>query len=137
MGGFVRRPLVGVLVAFMSLAVLPFMNGRTASAANPATTSVTTPYLALVAMTAIPTGHGYWLVGLDGGVFSFGDARHLGSLPSLHVAVKDIVGLYATPDGQGYWLVGADGGVFSFGDAQFFGSIPGVPTTTQSVVGIR
>ena len=31
MGGLVRRPLAGVLVAFMSMAVLPFMNGETAS----------------------------------------------------------------------------------------------------------
>ena len=126
MGGFVRRPLVGVLVAFMSMAVLPFMNGETASAANPATANIATPYLASAAMAATPTGHGYWLVGLDGGVFSFGDVRYLGSLPGLHVAVKNIVGIDATPDGQGYWLVGADGGVFAFGDAVYYGSVPGV-----------
>ena len=126
MGGFVRRPLVGVLVAFMSMAVLPFMNVGTVSAANLASASVTTPYLASVAMAATPTGHGYWLVGLDGGVFSFGDAPYLGSLPALHVAVKNIVGVDATPDGRGYWLVGADGGVFAFGDAAFYGSVPGV-----------
>ena len=126
MRGLVRRLLVGVLVAFMSMAVLPFIDGGTASAANLATANVTTPYLASVAMTATPTGHGYWLVGLDGGVFSFGDARYLGSLPGLRVAVKNIVGIDATPDGQGYWLVGADGGVFAFGDAAFYGSVPGV-----------
>ena len=144
MGGLVRRPLAGVLVAFMSMAVLPFMNGETASAANPATANVATPYLASVAMAATPTGHGYWLVGLDGGVFSFGDTRYLGSLPGLHVAVKNIVGIDATPDGQGYWLVGApdghgywlvgaDGGVFSFGDAQFYGSLPGIGVQPTSV----
>ncbi len=126
MGGFFRRPLVGVLVAFMSMAVLPFMNGGTASAANPATAILTTPYLASVAMAATPSGHGYWLVGVDGGVFSFGDAPYLGSLPALHLAVKNIVGIDATPDGRGYWLAGADGGVFAFGDAAFYGSVPGV-----------
>ena len=126
MCGFVRRPLIGVLVAFMSMVLLPFMNGGTASAANLATATVTTPYLASVAMAATPSGHGYWLVGLDGGVFSFGDAPYLGSLPGSHVAVKNIVGIDATPDGRGYWLVGADGGVFAFGDAGFYGSVPGV-----------
>ena len=126
MGGLVRRPLVGVLVAFMSIAVLPFMNGGIASAVNPATATVTTPYLASVAMAATPTGHGYWLVGLDGGVFSFGDAPYLGSLPGLHIAVKNIVAIDPTPDGHGYWLAGADGGVFAFGNAAFYGSVPGV-----------
>ena len=126
MGGFVRRSLVGLLVAIMSMAVLPFMKGGTALAANRATANVTTPYLASVAMAATPTGHGYWLVGLDGGVFSFGDAPYLGSLPALHVAVRNIVGIDATPDGRGYWLAGADGGVFAFGDAAFYGSVPGV-----------
>ena len=126
MGGFVRRPLVGVLVVLLSMAMLPLLSGGTASAVNPASASVTTPYLASVAMAATPTGHGYWLVGLDGGVFSFGDALYLGSLPGLHVAVKNIVGIDATPDGHGYWLAGADGGVFAFGDAAFYGSLPGV-----------
>ena len=26
-----------------------------------------------------PDGHGYWLVASDGGIFTFGDARYLGS----------------------------------------------------------
>jgi hypothetical protein len=72
-------------------------------------------------MAATPDGGGYWLVGADGGVFSFGDARFHGSTGSGHLD-KPIVGMAATPDGGGYWLVGADGGVFSFGDARFHGS---------------
>ena len=35
---------------------------------------------------------GYWLVGADGGVFSFGDAQFYGSLPGLGVHVSDVVG---------------------------------------------
>ena len=67
-------------------------------------------------------GRGYWMVGADGGVFSFGDAGYFGSVPGVGVHVGDIVGMAATPDGRGYWMVGADGGVFSFGDAGYFGS---------------
>jgi hypothetical protein len=66
-------------------------------------------------------GEGYWLVGSDGGVFTFGDARFFGSAgdQKLNKPITDIV---ATPSGNGYWLVASDGGVFSFGDAPFYGS---------------
>ncbi len=67
-------------------------------------------------------GGGYWMVGADGGVFSFGDAGYFGSVPGVGVHVGDIVGMAATPDGRGYWMVGANGGVFSFGDAGYVGS---------------
>ena len=75
-----------------------------------------------VALAATPDGGGYWLAGQDGGVFAYGDAPFLGSLPALDIRVHDIVAMAATPDGQGYWLVGQDGGVFAFGDARFYGS---------------
>ena len=82
-------------------------------------------------------GGGYWLVQPAGGVYSFGDARYLGSLPGRHVQPRaPIVGIASTP-GAGYWLVGADGGVYAFGDATFHGSLPArhlVPAT--SIVGI-
>lgn len=78
----------------------------------------------IVGIAATP-GHGYWLVGADGGVLSFGDARFYGSLPALGITpAQPIVGIAPTPDYQGYWLVGADGGVFGFGDAHFHGSLP-------------
>ena len=66
-------------------------------------------------------GHGYWLVALDGGVFSFGDAVFHGSTGGQHLDAP-VVGMAATPDGGGYWLVALDGSVFSFGDAVFHGS---------------
>jgi hypothetical protein len=110
----------------VGVALLPLMGGGSASAATPTSVSVATPYLASVAMAATPDGGGYWLVGLDGGVFSFGNAGFYGSLPGQHISVHDIVGIAATPDGHGYWLLGADGGVFSFGDASFYGSLPTV-----------
>jgi hypothetical protein len=76
--------------------------------------------------------HGYWLLGADGGVFSFGDAQFYGSLPQIgyapagsgrpHELNAPLVGISSTLDGKGYWLVASDGGVFTFGDAQFHGS---------------
>jgi len=36
------------------------------------------------AMGATPDGGGYWLVGADGGVFAFGDARFFGSGGTAH-----------------------------------------------------
>lgn len=69
--------------------------------------------------------HGYWLVGSDGGVFSFGSAPFLGSMGGSPLN-QPVVGIAATPDHAGYWLVAADGGVFAFGNAGFYGSIPGL-----------
>ena len=73
----------------------------------------------------LTNGLGYWMVGSDGGVFSFGDADYHGSVPGVGVHVKNIVGIAPTPDGGGYWMVGSDGGVFAFGDATYGGSLPG------------
>jgi hypothetical protein len=68
-----------------------------------------------------PAKVGYDLVGSDGGVFAFGDAKFFGSMAGMPLN-KPVIGMAATPDGKGYWLVAADGGVFAFGDATFFGS---------------
>ena len=75
----------------------------------------------IVGMVTAPGGTGYWLVGADGGVFTFGDTQFYGSTGNLHLNAP-VVGMAATPDGRGYWLVAADGGVFTFGDAAFYGS---------------
>jgi hypothetical protein len=69
--------------------------------------------------------HGYWLVGSDGGIFTFGSAGFHGSTGDLKLN-RPIVGITPTADEGGYWLVGSDGGVFAFGDAGFYGSIPGL-----------
>jgi hypothetical protein len=67
---------------------------------------------------------GYWLVGADGGVFSFGGARFHGSLGNRRLAAP-VVAITGTNSGRGYWLVGRDGGVFAFGDARYHGSTGG------------
>ena len=116
--------------AMTGLAALATATGMSVAAsaqAGAATNAVSTqtPYTAAVSMAATPDGGGYWDVGIDGGVFSFGDAAFYGSLPGIGIHVSDIVSVASTPDGKGYWMVGSDGGVFTFGDAQFFGSVPG------------
>ena len=69
--------------------------------------------------------HGYWLLGSDGGVFSFGAASFFGSMGGKALN-RPIIGMTATSNAGGYWLVASDGGVFAFGDAGFYGSIPGL-----------
>ena len=74
-------------------------------------------------LDAIPTatGGGYYMVGSDGGIFSFGDAEFFGSMGDqrLNAPVQSLV---PDPDGEGYWLVASDGGIFAFG-AEFHGSM--------------
>jgi hypothetical protein len=69
--------------------------------------------------------HGYWLVGSDGGIFTFGSSTFWGSTGSLKLQ-RPVVGIVPTKDRGGYWLDASDGGVFSFGDTQFYGSVPGL-----------
>jgi hypothetical protein len=69
---------------------------------------------------------GYWLVGTDGGIFSYGRAGFFGSTGAIPLN-QPIVGMAATPDGRGYWMVASDGGIFAFGNAAFYGSMGGKP----------
>ncbi|MCU1458527.1 MAG: Esterase, partial [Actinomycetia bacterium] len=75
----------------------------------------------LVAPASTPTGNGYWLFAADGGVFTHGDARFLGSAVGAHLAAP-IVAAASTAQGDGYWLFARDGGVFTFGNAGFAGT---------------
>ena len=68
-----------------------------------------------VAIAASPDGKGYWLLGRDGGVFSFGVPFH-GSVADRHPYGK-AVDLRPTESGAGYYVAGTDGAVFAFGDA--------------------
>ncbi len=90
----------------------------TPSANSSSTKALNSPIVGLAAAT---DGGGYWLVGSDGGVFSYGDAGFHGSAGDVHLN-KPVVGMAATPDGGGYWLVASDGGVLTYGDAGFHGS---------------
>jgi hypothetical protein len=85
-----------------------------------------------LAATGIPqsfpvkeASHGYWLVGSDGGIFSFGTAAFHGSMGGTPLQ-RPVVGITPTSTGNGYWLVASDGGLFSFGDSSYYGSLPGL-----------
>ena len=75
----------------------------------------------IVDIAATPSGRGYWLLGADGGIFSFGDAAFYGSTGAIALN-RPVVGIAPTRTGHGYWLTATDGGIFSFGDAAFHGS---------------
>ena len=93
---------------------------------SPDTNSTPTPADQFTYSTSAPrVPHGYWLVGADGGIFSFGSAGFHGSTGNLHLQ-RPVVGITPTADRKGYWLVATDGGVFAFGDAGFYGSLPGI-----------
>ncbi|MDB6027569.1 MAG: Esterase [Verrucomicrobiales bacterium] len=87
-----------------------------------------------VGIARTPSGQGYWIVGSDGGVFSFGDAGFYGSMGG-QALNSPVVAICARPQGDGYWLVAADGGIFTFGGAPFQGSMGGQPLN-QPIVGM-
>jgi hypothetical protein len=98
----------------------------TSVAPIPAPTPTPTPTPTLTPSPTPGTGqHGYWLVGSDGGIFSFGSAQFHGSTGAMALQ-RPVVGITPTIDDGGYWLVASDGGIFAFGDAGFYNSIPGL-----------
>ncbi len=103
----------------------------TINATNPAP-----PTVVPTAPTSPPgaAAKGYYLVGSDGGIFTFGGAQFYGSTGSLKLQ-RPVVGITATVSEGGYWLVASDGGIFSFGDAGFYGSIPGLGLAPAGTVG--
>jgi hypothetical protein len=88
-------------------------------ATPPPSTTARPPTVAPIAQ------HGYWLVGGDGGIFTFGAARFFGSTGNLTLQ-RPVVGITPTATRDGYWLVASDGGIFAFGDSGFYGSLPGL-----------
>ncbi|HEV7534253.1 MAG TPA: glycosyl hydrolase, partial [Acidimicrobiia bacterium] len=82
-------------------------------------------------------GHnGYWMLGSDGKVYAFGQAKNLGS-PTL-LPGTTATDLEATRSGNGYWIVDSAGHVFAYGDAVALGGIdagrlaPGETVTSLS-----
>jgi len=77
---------------------------------------------------------GYWSVGDDGGVFSFGPSFY-GSTGNLTLN-QPVFAITSTSDGKGYWFVAKDGGVFAYGDAVFHGSVPALGIPVSNIVGV-
>jgi hypothetical protein len=82
-----------------------------------------------MSVLAAPPPLGYWLLGGDGGVFSF-NAPFFGSAASVPTkcapntvdrSLPDgtCFAMAATPDGRGYWILNGD-------TARFFGSAGGI-----------
>ena len=74
----------------------------------------------LAGIASTPDGKGYWLLGADGGVFTYGDAGFYGSQAT--GVYSPLVGIARTPDGRGYWIAGNSGVVYNFGDASSGGN---------------
>lgn len=90
--------------------------------------------LAAPIVGAAPVWHGYYMVGADGGVFTFGRARFYGSLGGRPLPAP-IVGIAVAADELGYWLVDARGRVYPFGPAPWLGDMRRVALAAP-VVGI-
>jgi hypothetical protein len=89
----------------------------------------------IVGMVPSADGHGYFMVGSDGGVFAFGDAQFEGSCPGIGGCDAPAVAVMPDATGHGYWVVTTVGTVYSFGDAAKLGSPP--PSSSQVTSAVR
>ncbi|HVW32854.1 MAG TPA: phytase [Acidimicrobiia bacterium] len=99
--------------------LVPLQLAVDTAAPDTTTTTVTTP--TTLPPVQVPSRSGYWMVGSDGKVYSFGDARDYGdvALP----AGASAVDLEPTPSGNGYWIVDDFGHVYNRGDAPSLGDV--------------
>jgi hypothetical protein len=77
---------------------------------------------------------GYWMVGSDGKVYPFGDAKHLGE-PTSGLGSAEAVDLEPTSSGSGYRVLDERGRVYAYGDAVDLGDAsltPGEKATSLS-----
>ncbi len=69
-------------------------------------------------------GSGYWMLELDGHVFSFGDAITYGDVvDEMVVPVLNAIALEALPTGDGYWILDSGGRVWPLGTAAHHGDV--------------
>jgi hypothetical protein len=66
-----------------------------------------------------PWTSGYWVLGRDTGLFTFGNAPFLGGAMEVPAPASSMA---STPSGNGYWLLSANGRVSAYGDAVNYGS---------------
>jgi hypothetical protein len=67
---------------------------------------------------------GYWMLGADGAIYPFGDARSFGSPPP--GPGRAAVDVEPSPSGKGYWVLDDAGAISTFGNAPAYGGIPRV-----------
>jgi myo-inositol-hexaphosphate 3-phosphohydrolase len=87
------------------------------------TTSTTVPPVTETTVPAnqVPGRSGYWMVGSEGRVYNFGDARSYGD--ATLAAGAQAVDVEPTPSGNGYWIIDDQGHVFAKGDASPMGDV--------------
>jgi hypothetical protein len=75
--------------------------------------------------TPVPGKSGYWMLGVEGRVYGFGDANNamFGDASGQIPAGAKAVHIEPTPTVQGYWINDDRGGVYAFGDAARLGGI--------------
>ena len=73
--------------------------------------------------TTAPRQSGYWMLGNDGKVFPFGDAKSMGDANGALPAGIKAMHIEPTPTAKGYWIVNEDGAVYAFGDAPALGNV--------------
>jgi hypothetical protein len=64
-----------------------------------------------------PSATGYWLMGEDGSVYTFGNTASGGSPINNPAFDGFATSITSTADRLGYWITDADGDVFAYGDA--------------------
>jgi uncharacterized delta-60 repeat protein len=103
-------------------------SSTTTSSTTTTTRGTTVPTVPPVTNPTTPPDHhtagarpsGYWMLGVDGTVYRFGDA---GSYGNAAVGSAEAVDIERSPSGGGYWIVDNTGRVYPFGDARWFGNI--------------
>jgi hypothetical protein len=131
--GVAQTPITGVTGLSYTLAN-PLAGASYSFTVAAVVGGVTGPASALSSSITGPSSGGYWTVGGDGGVFSFGP-NFYGSTGNLKLN-QPVFAITSTADGKGYWFVAKDGGVFSYGDAAFHGSVPALGVHVTNIVGM-
>jgi hypothetical protein len=110
----------------------PTTPGTPGGGGTPVPTTTTTAPKPIVA-APVASNQGFWLLGRDGGVFSFGTAPFYGSVGNIPLG-KQIVAMAAKPDSTGYWFVDSTGEIYVY-KAPFWGSTASVPLS-KPIVGM-
>jgi hypothetical protein len=77
------------------------------------------------------TRPGYWMLGADGRVYSFGISLLLGQ-PAGSLGSAQAVDIESTPSGLGYWIVDDAGHIHAYGDAPALGGISQLPASERA-----
>ncbi|MEW6472632.1 MAG: hypothetical protein AB1679_10200 [Actinomycetota bacterium] len=70
-----------------------------------------------------PRQSGYWMLGSDGRVFPFGDAKSMGDPSAALPPGTKAMHIEPTPTAKGYWIINDDGLIYAYGDAPALGNV--------------